>query len=96
MFVDELPEAAKANFANCKRWMEENENIETEVRPYTRRTRLCMCGNKLERCVKHDARGIPLGYGCSKCWPKKLKSFRPEVLTNSNYDADEPIEPEEY
>jgi len=42
-----------------------------------------------------DARGIPLARVCFDCIKDKLKGFRPEVLTNPNYEADEAIEPEE-
>jgi hypothetical protein len=43
-----------------------------------------------------DARGIPLARVCDGCIKEKLKGYRPEVLTDSNYEADEPIEPEDY
>lgn len=41
---------------------------------------------------EHDARGIPLCRVCEKCREEKLKGYRPDVLTDSNYWADEPIE----
>ena len=41
-----------------------------------------------------DARGIPLCKVCDHCVEEKLKGYRPDVLTDSNYWADEPIEPE--
>lgn len=41
-----------------------------------------------------DARGIPLARVCQKCKAKKLAKYRPEVLTDSNYGADEPIDSE--
>lgn len=43
-----------------------------------------------------DARGIPLCRVCEKCKDEKLAKYRPEVLDDSNYEADEPIEPEDY
>lgn len=43
-----------------------------------------------------DARGIPLARVCDKCRKQKLSGYRPEVLTNPNYECDEPIEPEDY
>lgn len=43
-----------------------------------------------------DARGIPLVLVCERCDKAKLAEYRPDVLTDSNYQADEPIEPEEY
>lgn len=41
---------------------------------------------------EHDARGIPLARVCDKCRQRKLAGYRPEVLTDSNYYADEPID----
>lgn len=41
---------------------------------------------------EHDARGIPLARVCAGCKKEKLKGYRPEVLSNPNYQADEPIE----
>lgn len=41
---------------------------------------------------ENDARGIPLVRVCDQCCEAKLSHFRPEVLTDSNYQADEPIE----
>lgn len=55
----------------------------------------CMCGSGQESHVLNDARGIPLGMVCSKCEEDLKAKVRPEVLTDSNYYADEPIEPEE-
>jgi hypothetical protein len=42
--------------------------------------------------MANDARGIPLARVCPKCRAEKLSHYRPDVLTNSNYEADEPIE----
>ncbi len=42
-----------------------------------------------------DARGIELCRVCSNCEKEKLSHYRPEVLTNPSYEADEPIEPDE-
>ena len=41
---------------------------------------------------EYDARGIPLAKVCNKCVEQKLAEFRPEVLSDSNYWADEAIE----
>ena len=41
---------------------------------------------------EHDARGIPLARVCGKCLDAKLAKYRPDVLTNSNYWTDEPVE----
>ena len=45
---------------------------------------------------EYDARGIYLVTVCEKCVDKKLAKYRPDILTDGNYWADEPIEPEEY
>lgn len=43
---------------------------------------------------EHDARGIPLARVCVRCRAAKLRGYRPEVLTDPSYHADEDIEPE--
>jgi len=47
--------------------------------------------------VISDARGIPLETACDNCVQEKMayikKTYRPEVLTDPNYTAEEPIEP---
>jgi hypothetical protein len=50
---------------------------------------------KEESWWEYDARGIPLCRVCSKCRKEKLKGYRPEVLTNSQYECDEQIEPDD-
>ena len=42
---------------------------------------------------EYDARGIELCKVCSFCRSEKLAQFRREVLTDSNYECDEEIEP---
>lgn len=56
--------------------------------------RPCPCGSGFTSHWKNDARGIPLARVCEKCLEEKLAHYRPEVLTDSNYCADEPIEDE--
>jgi hypothetical protein len=46
----------------------------------------CHCGSGLEREATFDARGIFLTYVCEKCRKEKLSHYRPEVLSDSNYD----------
>lgn len=55
-------------------------------------TRLCPCGSGLPSSWQHDARGIPLCRTCDKCHSKKMARYRPDVLTDSEYWSDEPIE----
>ena len=57
--------------------------------------RICDCGSGYESDWRYDARGIELCRACQVCWPEKSKRYRPEVLTDPNYEADEPIEPED-
>lgn len=56
--------------------------------------RPCPCGSGLASRWVNDARGIPLCRVCPSCEKQKLSAYRPEVLTNSNYEADEVIEDE--
>ena len=48
------------------------------------------------RWIEYDARGYALGRVCDKCVKQKLSKYRPEVLTDSDYEADEPFEPEDF
>ena len=57
--------------------------------------RECPCGSGLLRQDRYDARGIFLCFTCPVCEEKKLSQYRPDVLTDPNYWADEPIEEEE-
>lgn len=52
----------------------------------------CTCGSGKDSWWENDARGIPLARVCIECKREKLSKYRPEVLTNSQYEADEPIE----
>jgi hypothetical protein len=58
------------------------------------RQRLCFCGSGLERVAQYDARGIFLTFACPKCRTERLSEFWPEVLTDPNYQCDEPIDEE--
>lgn len=51
---------------------------------------------KEESWWEHDARGIPLARVCERCVDAKLATFRPDVLTDSAYWADEAIEGDEW
>jgi hypothetical protein len=50
---------------------------------------------KDESWWEYDARGIPLARVCERCQKAVLAKYRPDVLTDGNYWADEPIEPDE-
>lgn len=52
----------------------------------------CNCGSGLGSWIEYDAKGIPLCRVCDKCREEKLSKYRPEVLTDSNYWTDEPVD----
>jgi hypothetical protein len=54
----------------------------------------CDCGSGLLPDMEYDARGIYLCRACPKCRRDKLSKYRADVLTNPNYETDEPIEPD--
>jgi len=54
----------------------------------------CPCGSGLDSRWQYDARGIELCRSCPKCRREKMARYRPDVLTDSNYSHDEPIEEE--
>src|SRR5881394_1596001 len=54
--------------------------------------RACNCGSGLESEELLDARGIYCGRVCAACEVEKRAQFRPEIFTDSRYEASEPIE----
>jgi hypothetical protein len=54
--------------------------------------RLCNCGSGLPSSWVNDARGIPLARTCDNCHKEKMAPYRSDVLTDSNYWHDEPID----
>ncbi len=56
--------------------------------------RPCSCGSGLLAEDEFDARGIYLCKTCDKCRTDRLAGFRPEVLTDPDYECNEPIEPD--
>ena len=55
----------------------------------------CNCGSGEIWEPVEDARGIFVAYVCSKCEEEKLGGFRKDIFTDSQYEADEPIESDE-
>jgi hypothetical protein len=51
-------------------------------------------GMMLDTWIEYDARGIPIGKVCPRCVEGVKAIYRPEVLSDPNYEADEPIEPD--
>ncbi len=56
------------------------------------RERKCNCGSGLIRREVVDARGIFVAFVCDKCEREKLKGYRRDIFTDSNYWTDEPVE----
>ena len=54
--------------------------------------RTCTCGSGKPRAELHDARGIFCCFYCDDCENEKRQRYRPDVLSNPDYWADEPIE----
>jgi len=55
----------------------------------------CTYGNHLQESYwLHDGHGIPLCKVCDACKKEQLKRYRVDIL--EPYEADEPIEPDEY
>lgn len=66
--------------------MTEDEKKKAGLRPY------CPCGSGDYRHAEYDARGIFLTYVCNACVAEKLRGYRPEVLTDPNYETTEDID----
>jgi len=47
-----------------------------------------------ETWAEYDARGYYLTRVCPCCVKQKLSKYRPKVLNDHSYSADEPFEPE--
>lgn len=57
--------------------------------------RPCPCGSGKMSYWQYDARGIELCRTCPDCHEEKMAGYRPDVLTDANYWADEAIEEDE-
>jgi hypothetical protein len=58
--------------------------------------RECPCGSGKDSEENYDARGIYLCRTCPDCHEEKMGGYRQDVLTDSNYECDEPIGEEDY
>lgn len=56
--------------------------------------KLCFCGSGQPRRELTDARGIFCTFVCDKCEADRMKEFRSDIFTDSDYWHDEPIEAE--
>ena len=84
----------KSKKANVENWFKVAEF--EEQTDWKSTLQECPCGSGEFPTAAEDARGIFLCYVCPKCKKEKLSKYRKDVLTNPNYWADEPIEPEDY
>jgi hypothetical protein len=57
--------------------------------------RPCPCGSGKMSQWLTDARGIPVKRVCPACEHLIMEKYRPQIFTNSKYEASEPIEEEE-
>jgi hypothetical protein len=53
----------------------------------------CTCGSREFPEPVYDARGIFCCYVCDKCRAEKMSHLRPEIFTDPDDLADEPIDP---
>lgn len=51
----------------------------------------CVYGHVHTKSAQYDARGIFLTYTCDACHDHKMRRYRPDVLTDPSYWADEEI-----
>ena len=54
----------------------------------------CPCGSGKPSEWQYDARGIPLRRTCEACHEAAMRRYRPDVLDDPNYWADEAIDEE--
>lgn len=55
----------------------------------------CPCGSGRNSAWQYDKRNIPIRRTCPVCHDRVMGTYRPEVLNDPNYKADEPIEPKD-
>ena len=53
--------------------------------------KLCRCGAGKPRRELVDARGIFCGFVCDSCEAAKRAEFRPDIFSDPDYPASEPI-----
>lgn len=58
--------------------------------------RLCPCGSGKPSRWLRDARGIECGRVCDACEERQRARYRPEIFTDPAYEAEEPIEADDY
>ena len=92
VFFEELSECAQDHYRDAV--LNQHRYHEIVCEPFVVCHRKCSCGSGEEPERIYDARGIYLCQCCSKCKRDRLSRYRSEVLTNSDYYCDEPIDAE--
>lgn len=88
--VASLNPLAAENYRKCING--EHDVTDAGVDRYVYRQRLCPCGSKKHFEQVSDARGIFIANVCDDCRAERLKGYRPEVLTNPDYECEEEID----
>ncbi len=74
----------------------EYDVVDKGIEKQQSRCRLCPCGSGQYPEDCRDARGIFVCRVCPACKKEKLSRYRPEIFSDMNYEANEPIEPDDY
>lgn len=91
--INELMDVAKENYRKCLAGEYDVKDCGVVKSEY--RNRLCNCGSELVPETIYDARGIYVTKCCEKCKAERLKGYRKDIFTDSEYECDEPIDAEE-
>lgn len=87
--LEELKPAGLDNYHKCVDGT--HPNLTRQLEKHVQKIPLCSCGSGEHQEEIHDARGIFVVRVCSKCKRERLKGFRKEIFTDSDYEHDEPI-----
>lgn len=92
--LDKMQPLAQQNFHSCINGEFEvfDEGVKTRKSVF----RLCRCGSLRHSFNLYDARNIFVNRVCSDCESEVRSRYRPEIFEDMNYEANEPIEPEDY
>jgi len=91
--INSMQPNAIENYNMC---LTRTDYVDRGVQTYTHEYRLCPCGSGEYPADLYDARGIYCCKVCDKCREEKMARYRPEIFEDSDYEADEPIEPDDY
>lgn len=91
--LDKMSSAARGNYNACING--DYIMIDEGVKTYQSKNRLCRCGSLKYPYELRDARGIFVSRVCFDCESEVRSRYRPEIFEDMNYEANEPIEPDE-